>query len=158
MSRSIERLFGVIARLARALFRRLQTLGKIVKAALNGAFVGPRAFEIVAVQGLLAFANSLRDPITRHAFGRVIQLPRGPLLSAAHRTRRLFDVLLQAAHRISQSILALGQLLARSLRVRVLPTTARKVFYIFGDFTLPRRRLRRTLTQVTDLLLTTRSA
>jgi len=79
------------------------------------------------------------------------------LTASSHRTRRLLEVLLQTVHTVSERVFALGELFARAFRIfilRALATTPRKVLHVFRDLTLSRRRLRRTLSQIRDLLLT----
>ena len=115
---------------------------------------------LLAIERLLAFANPLRDAIAREPIRCVLQLPRGTLLtlslSSAHRARRLFNVLLQIVYGVRQRVFSFCQLLACLARVfilRVLTTTAREIFDVFRDLSLPRRSLRCTLAQVGNLLL-----
>ena len=159
---------------AGALLRGLQTLRKVIQTTLDRAFVRTAAALLtvlltllaalltilLAIKGLFAFTNPLRDPIARQRIRGVFQLARGALLSlalsGAHRARRLLDVLLQTTHRISQRVFAFRQLLASLARVfilRPLPAASRETLHVFCDLTLSRGRLRRTLTQVGDLLL-----
>src|SRR6185436_11076263 len=102
--------------------------------------------------------NSIGDPVARHSLRRIVQLPRGALLSTAHRARGLFNVLLQAADCIRQGVLAFTELLTLSLRIRILPTPPRKVFHVFGDLTLARCGLGGALAQIANLLLASRCA
>ena len=105
LSRAIEILFRTrTIRATRTLFRRLQAFGKIVQTAFDRAFIRSTAATLLtvllltAIQRLFAFANAIRNAIARKRVGRFFQLPRRTLLTltaAAHRARRLFDVLLQ---------------------------------------------------------------
>ena len=158
MTCPVQRLFGVVSRLTRSLFSRLQPLGKIVQAPLDRALVRSRSFEIVSVERLLAFPNSLTQTIARHSFGGVAQLPCRPLLSGPKSSRRLFNILLQPVHGIGERVLAFPQLFTGPLRVGILPATPRQVLDVFGNLPLPRSSLGRALAQFTDLLLTSRRA
>ena len=125
LPRAIEVLFRARAiRAARALLRSLQTLRKVIQTTLDRAFVRTAAAlltvlltllaalltTLLAIKGLFAFPNPVRDTIARQRIRGIFQLSRGALLSlalsGAHRTRRLLDVLLQTTHRISQRVFA----------------------------------------------------
>ena len=55
----------------------------------------------------------------------------------------------------SQRAIAVNiEIMRTFVRVRALATTPRKVLHVFRDLTLSRRRLRSTLSQIRDLLLT----
>jgi len=156
----------------RTLFRRLQTFGNIIETALDRAFIGARATSLlslslllfltllITVERLLTFANPIRHSIARERIRRVFQLTRRALLTLAlaraHRARRLFEILLQTVHCISQRVLSFRQLFASLARVfilRVLTAATRKTLHVFRNLALPRRRLRRPLSQISDLLL-----
>ena len=115
---------------------------------------------LLSVERLFAFTNSFGDAIAREPVSRILQLARSSLLplslTLAHRTRRLLYVLLQTTHRISESVFSFRQLLAslaRILILRVLSAAPRETLHVFRNLTLTRRRLRRALPQIRDLLL-----
>jgi hypothetical protein len=70
------------------------------------------------------------------------------LTAPSHRTRRLFEVLLQTVDTIGQCVFAFPKLFARAFRVvvlRALATTTREVLHVFRNLALSRSRLRSTL-------------
>ena len=144
--------------LATVLLTSLLTLSLLILALLVLALLSLAL--LLSVERLFAFTNPLGNTIAGEPVRRILQLPRGSLLSLslalAHRTRRLLDVLLKSTHRISQRILSFRQLLACLARVLILPVlsaAARETLHVFRNLTLPRRRLRGALTQIRDLLL-----
>jgi len=106
---------------------------------------------------LLPFPYAIGNSITRNGISSILQLTSSSLL--AHASRRRFDVLLQAINRIGERVFPLGQLIARTPRILVLPvlsTATSQVFHVFRNLTLTRRCLCRALSQITNLLLPAR--
>jgi hypothetical protein len=156
------------------LLSRLQAFRKVIQTTLDRALFTAAATAallvllsllsllslLTVVQRLLTFANAIRNTIARERVCRFLQLPRRALLaltSSSHRTRRLLEILLQTVDAIGKRIFALAQLFARSFRVfilRALATATREVIHVFRNLALSRRRLRSTLSQIADLLLT----
>ena len=157
-------------RALRALLSRLQALGNTIQTALDLAFIVATTAALLillsllptAIQHLLTFANPIRDTIARERISRFFQLARRTLLALAtsgHRARRLFKILLQAVDAVGQRVFALAELVAGPFRVFILlalTATTREVLHVFRDLALSRSRLRRTLSQLADLLLTSR--
>jgi hypothetical protein len=169
LPRAIEVLFRRrTIRTTRTLLSGLQTFRNIIQAALDRAFIAATTTAallilltllLTVIQRLLTFANTIRNTIARQRISRFFQLARGALLTlatASHRPRRLFEILLQTVDAIGQRVFALAELFARLFRVfilRVLTTTTREVLDIFRNLALSRSRLRRALSQLGNLLL-----